>query len=61
MAHIAMFAMEMVKDHLSLQEGLSGVFGSVSLATWIFLLVSDHGRVNESKGTGMAQASSLGH
>jgi hypothetical protein len=26
-------------DTLSIQEGFSGVFGSISLATWIFLLV----------------------
>jgi hypothetical protein len=26
--------------HLTAQEALSGVFGSISLASWIFLLVS---------------------
>ena len=28
-----------LSQDLTLQEALSGVFGSVSLATWIFLLV----------------------
>lgn len=29
-----------LSDPLSVQEALSGIFGSISLATWIFLLVS---------------------
>jgi hypothetical protein len=28
------------QDDVTLKEALSGVFGSISLATWIFLLVS---------------------
>lgn len=28
------------EEKLTAQEALSGIFGSVSLATWIFLLVS---------------------
>ena len=29
-----------LSDPLTVQEALSGIFGSISLATWIFLLVS---------------------
>lgn len=29
-----------LSEALTAQEALSGVFGSISLATWIFLLVS---------------------
>jgi hypothetical protein len=39
MAAMAQAAWTLAKNHLSIREGLSGVFGSVSLATWIFLLV----------------------
>ncbi len=33
-------AMMSLSEALTAQEALSGVFGSISLATWIFLLVS---------------------
>jgi hypothetical protein len=44
MAEMALSALTVLRDSLSLdltpQEALSGIFGSISLATWIFLLVS---------------------
>jgi hypothetical protein len=30
-----------LSNDVTVQEALSGIFGSISLATWIFLLVSD--------------------
>jgi hypothetical protein len=38
-AVIPLVAHSFSKD-LSVQEALSGIFGSISLATWIFVLVS---------------------
>ena len=31
--------LETAHDHLTTHEALSGIFGSISLASWIFLLV----------------------
>jgi hypothetical protein len=39
MAATLPFALLAPSQALTLQEALSGVFGSISLATWIFLLV----------------------
>jgi hypothetical protein len=39
MASMAPFALQVLSGALTVHEALSGVFGSVSLATWIFLLV----------------------
>ena len=33
-----------LSKELTIQEALSGIFGSISLATWIFLLVSGVGQ-----------------
>ena len=41
MATIGLLALVSLGKALSWNEALSGVFGSVSLATWIFLLVSE--------------------
>lgn len=41
MATIATLALNALSKSLSTREALSGVFGSVSLATWIFLLVRE--------------------
>ena len=35
----AVFALKALSQTLTAQEALSGIFGSISLATWIFLLV----------------------
>lgn len=37
---VARSAASAIAGTLTLREALSGIFGSVSLATWIFLLVS---------------------
>lgn len=39
MATTTVFALVALSKALSWNEALSGVFGSISLATWIFLLV----------------------
>lgn len=39
MATTTAFALVTLSKALSWNEALSGVFGSISLATWIFLLV----------------------
>lgn len=40
MAAPLMFFLQAIPRDVSLKEALSGIFGSISLATWIFLLVS---------------------
>lgn len=42
------FALLALSQALTLQEALSGVFGSISLATWIFLLVRIRPRIRLS-------------
>jgi hypothetical protein len=39
MASALVMQMMALSEPLTIQEALSGVFGSISLATWIFLLV----------------------
>jgi len=39
MASSLSFFLEAIPRDVSVKEALSGIFGSVSLATWIFLLV----------------------
>ena len=39
MANPALFALVTLGKALSWNEAASGVFGSISLATWVFLLV----------------------
>jgi hypothetical protein len=39
MASAVLMQMMALSEPLTIQEALSGVFGSISLATWIFLLV----------------------
>jgi hypothetical protein len=46
MASIVMTGLYALSQDLTTQEALSGVFGSISLATWIFLLVGDR-RLND--------------
>lgn len=41
MAAMWLMSVKALSQDLSVQEALSGIFGSVSLATWIFLLVSE--------------------
>jgi len=41
MASILITSLYAVSQDVTTQEALSGIFGSVSLATWIFLLVRD--------------------
>jgi hypothetical protein len=41
MASIIITGLYALSQDLTPQEALSGVFGSISLATWIFLLVGD--------------------
>jgi hypothetical protein len=45
-------ALYALSSDLTPQEALSGIFGSISLATWIFLLVRalTPGRANMGKG-----------
>lgn len=40
MAAPLIFLLQAIPTDVSLKEALSGIFGSISLATWIFLLVS---------------------
>ena len=47
MAHVLPFALLALSQELTAQEALSGIFGSISLATWIFLLVSIDGANTE--------------
>jgi hypothetical protein len=39
MSTAVLFGLRALSQTLTTQEALSGVFGSISLATWIFLLV----------------------
>lgn len=39
MSTVVFFGLRALSQTLTTQEALSGVFGSISLATWIFLLV----------------------
>lgn len=40
MATMAIAALVALSKEVTVQEALSGIFGSISLATWVFLLVS---------------------
>jgi hypothetical protein len=40
MATTSLLALVALSKALTVNEALSGVFGSISLATWVFLLVS---------------------
>jgi hypothetical protein len=42
MSAAVFFGLRALSQTLTAQEALSGVFGSISLATWIFLLVRIH-------------------
>jgi hypothetical protein len=46
MISVALALFDPLSRDLTPQEALSGVFGSISLATWIFLLVSTAGSEN---------------
>lgn len=45
MASIVATSLYALSQDLTTQEALSGVFGSISLATWIFLLVCDAAQI----------------
>lgn len=50
MATTTVFALVALSKALSWNEALSGVFGSISLATWIFLLVGSSPLLAFGKG-----------
>lgn len=52
MALVLQTWLSVTEDKLTVQEALSGVFGSVSLATWIFLLVSGVMSLEDIRGWG---------
>jgi hypothetical protein len=45
MASIIVTGLYALSEDLATQEALSGIFGSISLATWIFLLVGDEAQI----------------
>ncbi|CZR63553.1 related to membrane protein [Phialocephala subalpina] len=57
MAFVLQNMLSVTEDKLTVQEALSGVFGSVSLATWIFLLIP---QLYLNFKTGKAEGISMG-